>query len=83
MPCDKVDLGDGAFAIACSRGGRTPPCATPGCGGRGQFLCDYPLAGKRTGKTCDRAMCARCRVSMGPERDFCASHVALAKEQTP
>lgn len=79
MPCEKTDLGGGNFAITCSRGQRTPACKTPGCGGRGQFLCDYPLEGKRAGKTCDRPMCDRCRVSMGPGRDYCASHAAMAK----
>lgn len=60
--------------LMCSRGGRRTKCATPGCSGRADFLCDFPLAGKRAGKTCSRAMCERCRRAQSPGVDYCEPH---------
>lgn len=78
MPCTKIDLGDGASAIVCSRGRSTPVCASHGCGRPSEALCDFPLG---NGKTCDRKMCARCRHAqprLGPDRDYCRVHHELA-----
>ncbi len=64
MPCEPFPLA-GGVAIICSRGRRRKTCATPGCNRTATKLCDFPLEGKRAGKTCDRDMCDACAVSMG------------------
>lgn len=77
MKCERVDLGNGAFAIACSRGQRqSRKCS--GCGAHVSdgVLCDYPL---KTGKTCDRHCCRACSQNVGPNKDYCSVH---AKKNT-
>jgi hypothetical protein len=76
MPCDRYDLGNGGVAIVCSRG-RREPCSVAGCRATSVALCDYPLQGKKAGKTCDRRLCAAHRVSKGKDRDYCPTHEAL------
>src|SRR6266404_2980040 len=65
MKCERVNLGDGTVAIICSRGQRRTRCSTPGCNRQASKLCDFPLAGAKAGKTCDRGLCASCAVNMG------------------
>lgn len=77
MPCDRVDLGDGATAIVCSRGG--PRCK---CGNRSTRLCDFPLSGAKVGKTCDAKLCERCAVRVGPNKDYCRAHADVAAKGT-
>ncbi len=36
--------------------------------------CDFPLAGKKLGKTCDAALCASCATEKGPNRHYCPPH---------
>jgi hypothetical protein len=76
MPCRPYPI-PGGVAIVCGRGQRSKPCATVGCGGRGDFLCDYPLAGKASGRTCDRAMCERCRRPQRKGVDYCGPHASM------
>lgn len=64
---------------ACHSGPR-PKCAIDGCREPSEFLCDFPLSGKRAGKTCDRKLCHKHRVAQGPERDYCPTHDRVAKE---
>lgn len=81
-----VDLGNGMVAHVCSRGVRTKACSS--CGApRAPFLCDWPLAGKRAGATCSRALCARCRNvqpavdGQAEPLDYCGPHHQLALER--
>lgn len=54
MPCRRIG-GEGWSGFACTRGSsQTKPCS---CGARGEYLCDYPLKGKKEGQTCDRSIC--------------------------
>ncbi len=72
MPCNTVDIGGGSYAIVCRRGNRPKPCSI--CGRPGSKLCDFPLTGPKAGKTCDRSLCAKCAVNVGPELDYCPTH---------
>ena len=79
MGCERITF-PGGFGYACSRGGRrAAPCDTPGCGKAHVALCDWPLGGAKKGRTCDRKMCADCRVPQGENRDYCRAHAALAE----
>ena len=69
MGCEFINLGNGVSAIVCSRGAKR--CK---CGNRVTKLCDYPLAGKLTSKTCDMPMCERCAVHVGDNKDYCQVH---------
>jgi hypothetical protein len=74
MPCEHRDLGDGAFAIICTRGGRTNPCKY--CGRPHTKLCDFPLTGPKAGKTCDIPMCEKCATHFDQDTDYCRAHTA-------
>jgi hypothetical protein len=71
MPCTHVTLPGGESAIVCTSG-RAQRCA---CGRRSTRLCDWKVAGKRSG-TCDRPLCAACTHSPAPEKDLCPDHAA-------
>lgn len=75
MGCERIDF-PGGMAIACSRGVNRERCDT--CGKPAVALCDYPLAGAKAGKTCDRKMCATCRVKVGEGKDYCRAHAACS-----
>ncbi len=75
MPCNDVKLPNGGYAIVCTRGKRPIICAV--CKRRGSKLCDFPLTGAKSGKTCDRPLCDRCAVSGGKEIDYCPTHAAM------
>lgn len=65
-----IVLDDGTRAIVCFSGKRprAPRCR---CGAAASIQCDFPiLAG-----TCDRYLCRRCAVRVGPDRDFCPDHL--------
>lgn len=70
MTCRMIDLGNGDFAIACSRGSRR--CKE--CGARASKQCDWHLKGVLAGKTCDADLCLRCAIKVGPDRDYCGAH---------
>lgn len=76
MPCRPLDLGNGVTGFACSRGERTKPCVE--CGRASNKLCDGELRGKMQGKTCDRPLCARCAIKVGPDKDLCHAHARVA-----
>lgn len=78
MKCEAVPLA-GGVAIVCSRGRRAKPCSVPGCGRSSVALCDFPLTGAKAGKTCDRALCAQHRTSVGADLDHCPAHAELKK----
>ena len=77
MPCRPVDLGNGVTAIVCSKGDRRS-CK---CGRRSTKLCDYPLRGKKQGRTCDAPLCDRCATSVGRDKDYCPAHVEISKRE--
>jgi hypothetical protein len=69
------------IGIAC---GRIPHknCSTPECRNHAGKLCDYPVTRRGGGKgTCDRPICERCAVRVGPDKDYCPAHSRL-KEKT-
>ena len=89
MHCEHGKLPDGGYFICC-RSGRRPMCSVPGCNGPGQFQCDFPLAGKKRGKTCSKYLCRVHRVQqpivVGLQTealDYCPAHDAIAKGKTP
>ncbi len=80
MTCTKIDLGNGAVAIVCSRGRKPgPPCRT--CGSDSPYLCDFPLKGRAAGRTCSAPMCEKHRHSLGPNVDYCPTHARMHAEQ--
>ena len=68
MPCDTIPLGDGAFAIVCTRGPRRRKCSVAGCGADAPFLCDGPGEGR---STCDAPICKPHALHVGRGRDLC------------
>jgi hypothetical protein len=75
MVCRTIYDNEGkAIGISCTRG-ESSKCSK--CGARSTKLCDFPLTGHLKGQTCDRKLCARCAVKMGPNRDFCPAHAEL------
>ncbi len=82
MSCKFTDLGNGDFAVTCSRGQRQrAPCDV--CKERPHTkLCDYPLSGKKAGATCSRKLCDRCAKQAGLNVDLCPPHAKLGLPQT-
>lgn len=79
MTCHRIDLGDGTFAIACTRGPRRKAAPCLYCGKREHTkLCDHEVS---PGKTCDRKLCEACAVHVGPNRDLCPDHAKVARQQ--
>lgn len=84
MPC--IPLGGGGYACSRGRGGRRAMCSV--CKQReAAKLCDFPLRGRRAGKTCDAKLCDGCAVQQpvtsidGDTVDFCPPHDRLAKQR--
>ena len=76
MPCyrfgGKMPDGTPYGGFVCTRNHRSKPCSV--CGRPMSRLCDYRLRGAKAGKTCDRPLCERCAVRVGPDRDLCPAH---------
>ncbi len=68
-------LPGGGFVCTGHSRRRSKPCA---CGAPSTRLCDFPLKGKKTGKTCDAPICDRCAAAFGDEIDYCPPHAKLA-----
>ena len=66
-----------AVVHVCRRGGA--PCSE--CHSPHTKLCDFPLRGSRGG-TCDRKLCDRCAVTVGPDKHYCGPHARLARKET-
>jgi hypothetical protein len=79
MHCRDIVIDGKVVGIACGSRSRPKPCKQ--CGARSTRLCDYPLAGKKRGTTCDAPLCDRCAVKVGPDRDFCRPHANLRAKQ--
>lgn len=77
MPCKRIDLGEGTFAIACTRGrsARPKPCIV--CRRDGARLCDgvLPTPGGGT-RVCSAALCLEHSVRLGSGSDYCPSCAA-------
>ena len=82
MTCEWIRMPDGTTAIACSRGRRRPaPCSVPGCNRPHSVLCDVAVVRRGRKKTCDAKLCPAHAKHVGPDRDACPAHAALAPEQ--
>jgi hypothetical protein len=74
MGCEFINHGGGATAIICSRGQRVAVCSV--CKARkSSKLCDYPLRGRKAGKTCDAKLCERCAQQQAQQAPFPGSRV--------
>jgi len=76
--CERVDIGNGTYAIVCTRGHRQR-CK---CGRPSTKLCDYPLSGAKAGKTCSRPMCDGCSTRVG-SLDYCRPHAEASGTKQP
>lgn len=72
MPCTPFTLPNGARGFICSRTPR-PRCA---CGNPATLQCDAPT--RRSTGTCDRHLCERCAIEVGPELHLCQAHADRA-----
>jgi hypothetical protein len=77
MACRTIKLGAGVTAIVCGPRGRRQWCSIPGCHGECARLCDFPLLGKKAGKTCDAKVCRDHATSVGTDLDYCPAHARL------
>lgn len=73
MACRTFVLGDGSVGIACGPRGKRHACSAPNCTAPSSKQCDYPVKGRKSG-TCDKHLCARHAVSVGPNLDYCEPH---------
>ncbi len=76
MACEHVELPGGGSAIVCGR--RANRCA---CGNRATLLCDWKVAGKRSG-TCDAPLCDGCTHQPAAEKDLCPAHAKAWRQRT-
>lgn len=74
-----IDAGGNVIGRACYREQRAS-CATTGCAGAGTLLCDYPVTRRGRQTTCNRRVCRRCAVALGPGLDFCPPHARAATD---
>lgn len=91
MACDELHPKGGGTFFICNRSQRSARCSVAGCSSRASLQCDFPLAGRKAGKTCDRHLCARhgvrqrtvTRIEAGTAFDdtidFCPVHAELAR----
>ena len=70
MACYHVTLPGGFTAIVCGVRGASK-CSEQGCNSPHTKLCDFPLS---AGRTCDRKLCDRYAIKVGPDRDYCPEH---------
>lgn len=72
MPCERIDLGEGTFAIVCARGrgARPKPCIV--CRKDSARLCDGVLPKPSGGtRVCSVALCLDHAVRLGSGSDYC------------
>lgn len=85
MHCRPISFPGGGVAFVCGPRPRTKACATPGCGRRGRYECDWPVTRGGKSGTCDRLMCERCRRQQDPGTlmqdsvDYCRVHDEMAR----
>jgi hypothetical protein len=82
MPCHPIHFPGGGTGIVCTAPMRRRRCGVDGCHSWWcEVLCDWPVPGKGKGgkpKTCDRPVCEKHRVKLGPDLDHCWTHVQMA-----
>jgi len=77
MGCRTLFINGHAVGIACDRSRReSHKCSSCGWGGANK-QCDYPVQTKSG--TCDRWLCGKCAVRVGPDRDYCPPHHRLTE----
>ena len=76
MQCRKIALPGGGVGIICGPKPRRRNCKF--CSRYADFLCDFPLTGKKVGQTCSAPMCARCATwvvgTKGEDQRYCPPH---------
>jgi hypothetical protein len=75
--CERVDLGNGNFAMVRFGGKRPERKKCAWCDKWSTKLCDYrlsPAAQVTHVKTCDAPMCDEHAHRIGPDRDLCPNH---------
>ena len=75
----RIINGPGFAAIVCSRTRLRPRCGIDGCRNASTKLCDFPLKGAKTGKTCDRRLCDKHAREQSAGVDFCPTHHEMSK----
>lgn len=80
MTCTPINLGNGVTGFICTGDRRTrAPCSA--CRYREhELLCDHPLTGKLTGKTCSTKLCRRCARHVDG-KDLCPPHARVHATQ--
>jgi hypothetical protein len=68
--CEHINLPGGGHAILCGTRRKPRYCA---CGRECQFLCDWKVAGKKSG-TCDKPICAQHAKQVAPDKHLCPEH---------
>lgn len=74
MTCTVLLMPGGGKAIICNRGKRKQVCSI--CKRNPvEFLCDWPVGkGKKSKKTCDKALCKTCARETGVNTHYCFVH---------
>lgn len=76
MACDRIKMADGSVLFICSRSKRRVMCGL--CRKlEAEFLCDYKIGPKRT---CDRPLCSKCAIEVGPNTHQCFVHKGQQEE---
>jgi hypothetical protein len=82
MACKVVKLPNGMTALVKMAPQRKKFCE---CGRPCTKLCDYVMSHQSrrgvTERTCDKPMCDRCAVHVGPETDYCVPHAEIMRQR--
>lgn len=71
--CEHGKMPDGTTVIICGDRTRRQYCQ---CGRLADLLCDWKVKERKSG-TCDKPICRRCALEVGPDKHLCREH-ALA-----
>jgi hypothetical protein len=84
MVCRSIVIDGKYHGVAYSRGERAKKCRA--CSGRAATRqCDFPLKGRKAGKTCDMNICDDCAVVQvgqtlgGDSVDYCPVHDRMSR----
>jgi len=82
MPCKRIE-GDGWSGFVCTRGGSQKQRCS--CGRVADYLCDFPLRGKKEGQTCDKPLCVKCakliKMTAQGGIHYCPAHQRMAEKE--
>ncbi|HZJ67654.1 MAG TPA: hypothetical protein VFD36_29325 [Kofleriaceae bacterium] len=70
--CVRHVMADGTVALLTVDVPPPKPCAF--CGTLCESLCDFPLRGKKAGRTCSKRICDKCKRTVGKDLDLCPIH---------